>query len=175
MNDTILILRLLYYAIDDYVELSATDCRVKAVKEACKRTGVKYSTDRDVMVWNIVRRFLDETGKTAAGNAAIPQGGIGWTEEKAALDLCMNELCRMCRAEANARGETSPCLNECEPVRRAKAALAKPARNCDILTVEGLLSMFDKHCKNKCCPQPQKECFKCAFQFAKAEYGKAGA
>ena len=176
MNDTQLMLWLLFYAIDDYVELSATDSRVKVVKEACKRTAVRYLTDRDMMTVQIVKR-LDEVAKGKAMDdfATRPKGEIEWTCDKTALKLCMDELCKMCRAEAKARGDTSPCVNECETIRIAKAALAKPARNCDVFTVEGLVAAFDKYCNNKCSPQPQKECFKCAFKFAIAEYRKAGA
>ena len=57
---------------------------------------------------------------------------------RAALKLCMDELCDRCRDLASARGNPLPCLNGCEPVRKAKAALAAPPRNCDMpLVVDG--------------------------------------
>jgi len=48
-----------------------------------------------------------------------------------ALNLCVDEMCARCRDLAKARGNPAPCLNGCEPVRKAKAALAAPPRNCD--------------------------------------------
>ena len=48
-----------------------------------------------------------------------------------ALKLCIDEMCNRCREQAAARGDAMPCLSGCEPVRKAKAALAEPVRNCD--------------------------------------------
>ena len=48
-----------------------------------------------------------------------------------ALKLCVDEMCDRCRDLAVARGNPLPCLSGCEPVRKAKAALAAPLRNCD--------------------------------------------
>lgn len=48
-----------------------------------------------------------------------------------ALELCMDEMCSRCRDLAAARSNPLPCLQGCEPVRKAKAALAAPPRNCD--------------------------------------------
>jgi hypothetical protein len=48
-----------------------------------------------------------------------------------ALKMCVDELCARCRDLAKAQGDPMPCLNGCEPVRNAKAALAAPPRNCD--------------------------------------------
>lgn len=48
-----------------------------------------------------------------------------------ALKLCVDEMCDRCRELAVARGNPLPCLSGCEPVRKAKAALAAPPRNCD--------------------------------------------
>ena len=48
-----------------------------------------------------------------------------------ALNLCVDEMCARCRDLAKAQGNPMPCLNGCEPVRKAKAALAAPPRNCD--------------------------------------------
>lgn len=49
-----------------------------------------------------------------------------------ALKLCVDEMCNRCRELAAARGNSLPCLQGCEPVRKAKAALAAPPRNCDL-------------------------------------------
>ena len=48
-----------------------------------------------------------------------------------ALKLCVDEMCNRCREPAAARGNPLPCLSGCEPVRKAKAVLAAPPRNCD--------------------------------------------
>ena len=52
-----------------------------------------------------------------------------------ALKLCMDEMCSRCRDLATARSNLLPCLQGCEPVRKAKAALAAPPRNCDLTKV----------------------------------------
>lgn len=175
MNDTLLMLRLLFYAIDDYVEEWATEGYKKTVQKACERTGVQYSADRDKMIVQTVERMNEVIKEKADG--PVTMNGLAWTAEKGALKVCMDELCRMCRDEAHERGDASPCVNECETIRIAKAALFKPARNCDMLDADGLLSAFDKYCESKpeCRTIPCLKCFKCAFQFALAEYGKAGA
>ena len=41
-----------------------------------------------------------------------------------ALKLCMDEMCNRCRDLAAARSNPLPCLQGCEPVRKAKATLA---------------------------------------------------
>lgn len=48
-----------------------------------------------------------------------------------ALELCVQDMCRYCRAEARAC-DLPQCLDGCETSKMAKAALAKPPRNCDI-------------------------------------------
>lgn len=53
-----------------------------------------------------------------------------------ALKLCMDEMCNRCRDLAAARSNPLPCLQGCEPVRKARAALAAPPRNCDIYLTE---------------------------------------
>ena len=64
-------------------------------------------------------------------------------ELREALKSCVDEMCDRCRELAAARGNPLPCLNGCEPVRKAKAALRKakaalaaPRRNCDVGTAE---------------------------------------
>ena len=47
-----------------------------------------------------------------------------------ALALCVEAMCRYCRAEARACG-LPQCLDGCETLKMAKAALSAPARNCD--------------------------------------------
>lgn len=53
-----------------------------------------------------------------------------------ALEACVAEMCDRCRELAAARGNHLPCLSGCEPVRKAKFALVKPLRNCDVGTAE---------------------------------------
>ena len=66
---------------------------------------------------------LEAAHKRESGNCA---------ELRNALNLCVDEMCARCRDLAKARGDTMPCLSGCEPVRKAKAALAAPPRNCDL-------------------------------------------
>lgn len=77
------------------------------------------------MSWADFRKMLDrleKANKRERGNSAALRN---------ALNLCVDEMCARCRDLAKARGNPAPCLNGCEPVRKAKAALAEPVRNCD--------------------------------------------
>ena len=62
-----------------------------------------------------------------------------------ALNLCVDEMCARCRDLAKARGNPLPCLNGCEPVRKAKAALAAPPRNCDVYNNESCRMAYHLH------------------------------
>ena len=53
-----------------------------------------------------------------------------------ALKLCLRGMCGYCRMDAEARGMTTECVNGCQAMLDAKAALAVPARNCDRFTNE---------------------------------------
>lgn len=64
-----------------------------------------------------------------------------------ALKLCVDEMCDRCRELAAARGNPLPCLSGCEPVRKAKLALVKPLRNCDVGTAEEQEKRFDAFCR----------------------------
>ena len=77
-----------------------------------------------VLCWT---KRAEETKQQQPGNAAA--GNTAKLHE--ALKLCMDEMCTRCRELAAVRGNPLPCLNGCEPVRKAKAALAEPPRNCD--------------------------------------------
>lgn len=59
------------------------------------------------------------------------------------LILCVDEICNRCRDLASAHGNHLPCLNGCELVRKAKAALAEPPRNCDAHTADELKVKFN--------------------------------
>ena len=48
-----------------------------------------------------------------------------------ALEFCVKGMCGFCRMDAEARGMTTECVNGCEALRKAKAALDAPPRNCD--------------------------------------------
>jgi hypothetical protein len=73
-----------------------------------------------------------------------------------ALKLCMDELCTRCRELAAARGNPLPCLSGCEPVRKAKAALAEPVRNCEVGSPEEQQERFDEFCVSHYTP-PNKD------------------
>ena len=63
-----------------------------------------------------------------------------------ALKSCVDEMCDRCRELAAARGNPLPCLSGCEPVRKAKIALAKPVRNCDVGTADEQAERFEDFC-----------------------------
>ena len=52
-------------------------------------------------------------------------------ELRNALLLCMRGMCGYCRMDAEARGMSTKCVNGCEALRVAKAALDRKPRNCD--------------------------------------------
>lgn len=64
-----------------------------------------------------------------------------------ALKLCVDEMCDRCRDLSVARGNPLPCLSGCETVRKAKAALAAPPRNCDVGVPEERIQRWSKFCK----------------------------
>ena len=66
---------------------------------------------------------VNDLEKSPAGNTAAL---------REALKLCVEQTCKQCRDDAAMHGNHAPCLNGCETINRAKAALAAPARNCDI-------------------------------------------
>lgn len=72
-----------------------------------------------------------------------------------ALKLCMDEMCNRCRDLASARGNPLPCMTGCEPVRKAKAALAAQPRNCDIYTTEDQVDVA-------CADAHERQCSSCA-------------
>jgi len=98
------------------------------------------------------------------------------------LKMCVDELCARCRDLAKAQGDPMPCLNGCEPVRKAKSALAAPPRNCDVGTVEEQLERFDKFCHanintERCCgncPAFRTTRYDCELIWAQMPYEKEG-
>ena len=53
-------------------------------------------------------------------------------ELRSALQLVTNEMCKYCRAEAEKNPQLAgkPCLDGCEPLRLARAALAEDGQVC---------------------------------------------
>ena len=51
-------------------------------------------------------------------------------ETRHALRLCVEQMCARCREAADALTSSVPCLEGCETLKIAKAALATPQRNC---------------------------------------------
>lgn len=50
-----------------------------------------------------------------------------------ALELCVKEMCANCRDAAHTLAPGTPCVYGCETLKIAKAALAEPLRNSDVL------------------------------------------
>jgi len=103
-----------------------------------------------------------------------------------ALRLCMGAMCKYCREDAKARGLPMECVNGCEALLMAKAALAAPPRNCDrFATVDEARKAHEAICEEyvKChngCPLNNEEhysafdCFE-AWLFAPATVTEGGA
>ena len=85
------------------------------------------------------------------------------TKLRNALNLCVDEMCARCRDLAKARGNPLPCLNGCEPVRKAKAALAEPVRNCDVGTAEEQEKRFHDFCRARHLPRMEESRY-CAYK-----------
>ena len=89
--------------------------------------------------------IVDDTGTIARGelcaeiDAAISatataekSSAVGDAAKlREALEFCVKGMCGYCRMDAEARGMTTECVNGCEALLMAKAALAAPPRNCD--------------------------------------------
>lgn len=99
-----------------------------------------------------------------------------------ALKSCVDEMCDRRRELAAARGNPLPCLRGCEPVRKAKFALAAPPRNCDVGTAEEQAQRFDAHCRKymgcRACPLRDADgsvSKDCELHWAQMPYTEGGA
>lgn len=94
-----------------------------------------------------------------------------------ALELCIDELCNRCRANSAAQGNPLPCLTGCEVVRKAKAALSAPLRNCDVGTPSERTSRYvafcDSHVHCADCPC-NKIAGDCEFSWGDMPYSEGG-
>lgn len=79
------------------------------------------------------RELLTKTSKNVnSGAASDSRGNSGdCAKLREALKLCLRGMCGYCRMDAEARGMTTECVNGCQAMLDAKAALAAPPRNCD--------------------------------------------
>lgn len=106
-------------------------------------------------------------------------------ELREALKSCVDEMCDRCRELAAARGNPLPCLNGCEPVRKAKFTLVKPLRNCDVGTAEEQTRRMEAeycHVQKSCYESPSgRECplhkaeVDCRLILAQMPYEEGGA
>ena len=109
---------------------------------------------------------------SAVGNAA---------KLREALKLCLRGMCGYCRMDAEARGMTTKCVNGCEALRMAKAALAAPARNCDVGTADDWLARFSvvcERCSGSDCDHrlfKDEEVCDCFARWAQMPYEEGGA
>ncbi len=104
------------YMIGDTDTPEVVDITTKAVIEPRK------INIRRVTISNLADRLESAWKREKRGNAAAM---------REALELCVEAMCRYCRAEARAC-DLPQCLDGCETLKIAKAALAKPSRNCDM-------------------------------------------
>lgn len=116
------------------------DWNFGSVECEAKRQSISLLLGIDDDYFNKLLTRLDAAHKREKAEWVNANAGLAKVGDVAklreALKLCMDELCDRCRDLASARGNPLPCLNGCEPVRKAKAALAAPPRNCDVGTAE---------------------------------------
>ena len=92
-------------------------------------------------------------------------------ELRNALLLCMRGMCGYCRMDAEARGMSTKCVNGCEALRVAKAALSAPPRNCDVGTAEEQNNRFKRFCDSKSIGYCWgRGCRKCMAQWGQMPY-----
>ena len=102
------------------------------------KTELKSTGDIGRLAWDDV---VDALCKEVARLRSVSKERDDAAKLREALNLCVDEMCARCRDLAKARGNPAPCLNGCEPVRKAKAALAAPVKNCEVGTAEELADM----------------------------------
>lgn len=82
-----------------------------AFTEFCEKLGIEQvRVDKPEAVAVAVSNRTEESPEASA-------------KCREALKLCMSEMCDRCRVAAASQGDSSPCLNGCETLRMAKAAL----------------------------------------------------
>ena len=115
-----------------------------------------------------------------------------YDQTREALKLCVSEMCKHCKAEALARTtllmQPAPdvvCVEGCETLRIAKAALALPRLNCEVGTPEEQVERFNRFCGSHprgedgfCRECPCIECYnekQCLTTWAQMPYTEGGA
>lgn len=100
-----------------------TEARFRELVDAWMQRRSTFQTTLGAMqAFNNVFDRLEAALKRERGNVAAL---------REALKLCVEQTCKRCRDDAAMHGNHAPCLNGCETMNRAKAALAAPPRNCD--------------------------------------------
>ena len=100
---------------------------------------------------------------------------------QSALELCVREMCGMCRAKYGII-----CVGGCDTWKVAQAALAMPMRNCDVGTVDEHNRRFIGFCTDhfvpdedggRCdnCPLTKRIGWSCQFEWAQMPYAQEGA
>lgn len=126
-------------------EADCIDAAHKREIEDAVRRGIGNSAklrealkDIDRVVWFKKRHTKEEveahriaTNALTAANAAVecPPSACNEAKLRAALELCVGEMCKICNIEAG-HPSARPCVHGCEVLKIAKAALAAPPRNC---------------------------------------------
>ena len=132
---------------DDGVAMMLTDYADR-FEAALKREKATIEADA-LAVGGIVEAALKrELSKNVSKNRA-DFGQLGNAAKlREALEFCVKGMCGFCRMDAEARGMTTECVNGCEALRKAKAALAEPPRNCEVGTAEEQAERFKNFCRN---------------------------
>lgn len=111
--------------------------RKENLEDAVFAAPLCYSTETMQAQSEILDEFIErfEAAHEREKATAEKSSAVGDAAKlREALEFCVKGMCGFCRMDAEARGMTTECVNGCEALRKAKAALAAPPRNCDIHT-----------------------------------------
>ena len=98
--------------------------------------NLEFDANRIEAAWKREKAECEALALSVGGmvEASRHKPGGNAAAMREALKLCVQDMCRYCRAEARAC-DLPQCLDGCETLKMAKAALAAP-RNCDVGTAE---------------------------------------
>jgi len=100
---------------------------------------MENDTNADTVRDAAARRHRPARGRRRPGvaNRALAHPSGNASALRKALELCVREMCKYCRAEAAMTMPGMECLYGCEALRIARAALAAPSRNFALLAALG--------------------------------------
>jgi hypothetical protein len=127
-----------FKAGEDWDEMPFTESDLES---ALDRAGTKRK-EADRLEAALKRELSKNVSKNGADFGQLGDAA----KLREALELCVKGMCGFCMMDAEARGMTTECVNGCEALRKAKAALDAPPRNCDVGTVGQQDERFTAFC-----------------------------